>query len=128
MIGKTGLQITHGMMKMISLVIGLIGVVLILFVAYLIKRVNKLIDYILGNDNSLLNLGVPDTSYTELPDYLFVLSVFSKPIHDRLILGVYSSSDKAKERLNYYKKSFRHPENYIDYRIDSIPNNLEGDK
>lgn len=113
---------------MSSLVVSLLCIILILFVAYLIKRVNKLIDYILGNDNSLLNLGVPDTSYTELPDYLFVLSVFSKPIHDRLIIGVYSSSDKAKERLNYYKKSFRHPENYIDYRIDSIPNNLEGDK
>lgn len=116
------------MKTMSSLVVGLLCIILILFVAYLIKRVNKLIDYILGNDNSLLNLNFPDTSYTELPDYVFVLSVFSKPIHDRLIIGVYSSSDKAKERLNYYKKSFRHPENYIDYRIDSIPNNLEEDK
>ena len=107
---------------------GLIGIILILSIAYLIKRVNNLINYVLGKDNSLINLGVPDTTYTELPDYLFVLSVYSKPIHDRLILGVYSSSDKAKERLNYYKNSFRHPENYTDYRIDSIPNNLEEDK
>lgn len=129
MIGKTGSQMTHGMMmKMISLVVGSIGIILILSIAYLIKRVNRLVDYVLGKDNSLINLGVPNTSYTELPDYLYVLSVFSKPIHDRLIIGVYSSSDKAKERLNYYKKSFRHPENYIDYRIDSIPNNLEEDK
>lgn len=119
---------------MSSLVVGLLCIILIfilfvayliLFVAYLIKRVNKLIDYILGNDNSLLNLNFPDTSYTELPDYLFVLSVFSKPVNDRIVIGVYSSSDKAKERLNYYKKSFRHPENYTDYRIDSIPNNLK---
>lgn len=110
---------------MSSLVVGLLYIILIIFVAYLIKRVNKLIDYVLGNDNSLLNLSVPDTSYTKLPEYIFVLSVFSKPIHDRIILGVYSSSDKAKGRLNYYKKSFRHPENYIDYRIDSIPNNLK---
>ena len=117
-----------GIMKMISLMMGLIGIILILSIAYLIKRVNRLVDYVLGKDNSLINLGVPNTSYTELPDYLYVLSVFSKPIHDRLIIGVYSSSDKAKERLNYYKKSFRHPENYIDYRIDSIPNNLEEDK
>lgn len=118
-----------GTMKMMSsLVVGLLCIILILSVAYLIKRVNKLIDYVLGNDNPLLNLNFPDTSYTELPDYLFVLSVFSKPIHDRLILGVYSSSDRARERLNYYKKSFRHPENYTDYRIDSIPNNLEEDK
>ena len=117
-----------GIMKMISLMMGLIGIILILSIAYLIKRVNRLVDYVLGDDNSLLNLNFPDTSYTELPDYVFVLSVFSKPIHDRLIIGVYSSSDKAKERLNYYKKSFRHPENYIDYRIDSIPNNLEEDK
>lgn len=116
------------MKTMSSLVVGLLCIILILFVAYLIKRVNKLIDYVLGKDNSLLNFNFPDTSYTELPDYLFVLSVFSKPIHDRLILGVYSTSDRARERLNYYKKSFRHPENYTDYRIDSIPNNLEEDK
>lgn len=113
---------------MSSLVVWLVGIILILSVTYLIKRVNKLIDYVLGKDNPLINLSVPDTSYTELPDYLFVLSVFSKPIHDRLILGVYSTSDRARERLNYYKKSFRHPENYVDYRIDSIPNNLEEDK
>ena len=111
---------------MSSLVVGLLCIILILFIAYLINRVNKLIDYTLGNDNSLLNLNFPDTSYTELPDYIFVLSVFSKPIHDRLIIGVYSSSDKAKERMGYYKKSFKHPENYVDYRVDSIPNNLEG--
>lgn len=125
MIGKTGLQITHGMMKMISLVIGLIGVVLILYIAYLIKRVNRLADYVLGKDNSLINLGVPDTSYTELPDYIYVLSVYSNPINDRIILGVYGNSDRAKERMGYYKKSFKHPENYVDYRIDTIPNNLE---
>lgn len=117
-----------GTMKMISLLMGLIGIILILSIVYLIKRVNRLVGYVLGNDNSLINLGVPDTTYTELPDYIFVLSVYSNPINDRIILGVYSSSDKAKERLNYYKKSFRHPENYIDYRIDSIPNNLEEDK
>lgn len=115
-----------GTMKMMSsLVIGLLCIILILSVAYLIKRVNRLIDYVLGKDNSLINLNVSDTSYIELPDYLFVLSVFSKPINDRLILGVYSNSDRAREQLNYYKKSFRHPENYIDYRIDSIPNNLK---
>lgn len=125
MIGKTGPQMMHGMMKMISLVAGLIGIILILSIAYLIKRVNNLINYVLGNDNSLTNLGVPDTSYIELPDYLFVLSVFSKPINDRIVIGVYSNSDRAREQLNYYKKSFRHPENYIDYRIDSIPNNLK---
>lgn len=117
-----------GTMKMISLLMGLIGIILILSIVYLIKRVNNLINYVLGKDNLLINLGVPATTYTELPDYLFVLSVFSKSIHDRLILGIYSSSDKAKERLNYYKKSFRHPENYTDYRIDSIPNNLKEDK
>lgn len=114
-----------GTMKMISLLMGLIGIILILSVAYFIKRVNKLIDYVLGKDNSLINLGVPATTYTELPDYLFVLSVYSKPINDRIILGVYDNSDRAREQLNYYKKSFRHPENYIDYRIDSIPNNLK---
>lgn len=105
-----------------------LGIAFLFYVVYRLNRINKLIDYVLGKDNSLLNFNFPDMSYTELPDYIFVLSVFSKPIHDRLILGVYSSSDKAKERLNYYKKSFRHPENYIDYRIDSIPNNLEEDK
>lgn len=104
---------------MSSLVVGLLCIILILFVVYLIKRVNKLIDYVLGNDNSLLNLSVPDTSYTKLPEYIFVLSVFSKPIHDRIILGVYSSSDRAKERVDYYKKSFKHPENYVDYRVDT---------
>ena len=114
-----------GMMKMISLVVGLIGIILILSVAYLIKRVNKLIDYVLGKDDLLINLSVPDTSYIELPDYLFVLSVFSKPINDRIVIGVYSNSDRARERMDYYKKSFKHPENYIDYRIDSIPNNLK---
>lgn len=114
-----------GTMKMISLVVGLIGIIFILSIAYLIKRVNKLIDYVLGKDDSLINLSVPDTSYIELPDYLFVLSVFSKPINDRIVIGVYSNSDRAREQLNYYKKSFRHPENYIDYRIDSIPNNLK---
>lgn len=117
-----------GMMRTISLVMGLVGIILILSIAYLIKRVNNLINYVLGKGNSLLNLNFPDTSYTELPDYIFVLSVFSKPIHDRIILGVYGNSDRAKERMNYYKKSFRHPENYTDYRIDSIPNNLEEDK
>ena len=117
-----------GTMKMISLLMGLIGIILILSIAYLIKRVNNLINYVLGNDNSLINLGVPATTYTELPDYLFVLSVFSKSINDRIILGVYSSSDRARERLNYYKKSFRHPENYVNYQIDSIPNNLKEDK
>lgn len=119
---------TGTMKTMSSLVVGLLCIILILFVAYLIKRVNKLIDYILGNDNSLFNLNFPDTSYTELPDYLFVLSVFSKSINDRIILGVYSSSDRARERLNYYKKSVRHPENYVNYQIDSIPNNLKEDK
>ena len=114
-----------GMMKMISLVVGLIGIILILSIAYFIKRVNRLVDYVLGKDNSLINLGVPATTYTELPDYLFVLSVYSNPINDRIILGVYGNSDRAREQLNYYKKSFRHPENYIDYRIDSIPNNLK---
>ena len=74
------------MKTMSSLVAGLLCIILILSVAYLIKRVNKLIDYVLGKDNSLLNFNFPDTSYTEL---------------------------------------FRHPENYIDYRIDSIPNNLK---
>ena len=126
MIGKTGPQVMHGMMKMISLVVGLLCIILILSVAYLIKRVNKLIDYVLGNDNSLINLGVPDTTYTELPDYLFVLSVYSKPINDRIILGIYGNSDRAKERMGYYKKSFKHPENYVDYRVDTIPNSLEG--
>ena len=89
---------------MSSLVVGLLCIILILSVAYFIKRVNKLIDYVLGEDDSLINLSASDTSYTELPEYLFVLSVFSKPIHDRLILGVYSNSDRARERLNYYKK------------------------
>lgn len=129
MIGKTGFQMTHGMMmKMISLVVGSIGIILILSIAYLIKRVNRLVDYVLGKDNSLINLGVPYTSYTELPDYIFVLSVYSKPINDRIILGIYGNSDRAKERMNYYKKSFKHPENYVDYRVDTIPNNLEEDK
>lgn len=115
-----------GTMKMMSsLVVGLLCIILILSVAYLIKRVNKLIDYVLGKDNSLINLSVLDTSYTELPDYLFVLSVFSKPINDRIIIGVYSDSNRAREQLGYYKKSFRHPENYTAYRIDSIPNNLK---
>lgn len=117
-----------GTMKMISLLMGLIGIILILSIVYLIKRVNRLVGYVLGNDNSLINLGVPATTYTDLPDYLFVLSVFSKSINDRIILGVYSSSDRARERLNYYKKSFRHPENYVNYQIDSIPNNLKEDK
>lgn len=114
-----------GTMKMISLVMGLIGIILILSIAYLIKRVNRLVDYVLGKDNSLINLGVPDTTYTELPDYLFVLSVYSKPINDRIILGVYDNSDRAKERMGYYKKSFKYPENYVDYRVDTIPNNLK---
>lgn len=114
-----------GMMKMISLVVGLIGIILILSIAYLIKRVNNLINYVLGNDNSLINLGVPATTYTELPDYLFVLSVYSKSINDRIILGVYGNSDRAKERMGYYKKSFKYPENYVDYRVDTIPNNLK---
>lgn len=117
-----------GTMKMISLVVGSIGIILILSIAYLIKRVNRLVDYVLGKDTSLINLGVPDTTYTELPDYLFVLSVYSKPINDRIILGVYGNSDRAKERMDYYKKPFKHPENYVDYRVDSIPNNLEEDK
>lgn len=117
-----------GTMKMISLVVGLIGIILILSIAYLIKRVNRLVDYVLGKNNSPINLGVPATTYTELPDYLFVLSVYSTSINDRIVIGVYSNSDRAREQLNYYKKSFRHPENYIDYRIDSIPNNLEGDE
>ena len=129
MISNTSTRKKIGTMKtMSSLVVGLLCIILILSVAYFIKRVNKLIDYVLGEDDSLINLSASDTSYTELPEYLFVLSVFSKPIHDRLILGVYSNSDRARERLNYYKKSFRYPENYIDYRIDSIPNNLEEDK
>ena len=114
-----------GAMKMISLVVGLLCIILILSVAYLIKRLNKLIDYVLGKDDSLINLSVPDTSYIELPDYLFVLSVFSKPINDRIIIGVYDNSDRAKERMGYYKKSFKHPENYVDYRVDTIPNNLK---
>ena len=59
MIGKTGPQVMHGMMKMISLVVGLIGIIFILSIAYLIKRVNKIIDYVLGKDDSLINLGVP---------------------------------------------------------------------
>ena len=116
-----------GTMKMISLVMGLIGIIIIILsIAYLIKRVNRLADYVLGNDNSLINLGFPDTSYTELPDYIYVLSVYSNPINDRIILGVYGNSDRAKERMDYYKKSFKHPENYVDYRVDTIPNNLEG--
>ena len=110
---------------MISLVMGLIGIILILSIAYLIKRVNRLVDYVLDKDNSLIDLGVPNTSYTELPDYIYVLSVYSNPINDRIILGVYGNSDRAKERMGYYKKSFRHPENYVDYRVDTIPNNLE---
>lgn len=126
MIGKTGPQVMHGMMKMISLVVGLLCIILILSVAYFIKRVNKLIDYVLGKDDPLINLSVPATTYTELPDYLFVLSVYSKPINDRIILGIYGNSDRAKERMGYYKKSFKHPENYVDYRVDTIPNSLEG--
>ena len=114
------------MKTMSSLVVGLIGIIFILSIAYLIKRVNKLIDYVLGKDDSLINLGFPDTSYTELPDYLYVLSVYSTSINDRIILGVYGNSDRAKERMDYYKKSFKHPENYVDYRVESIPNNLEG--
>lgn len=114
-----------GTMKMISLLMGLIGIILILSVAYFIKRVNKLIDYVLGKDDLLINLDVPDTTYTELPDYLFVLSVYSTSINDRIVIGVYSNSDRAKERMGYYKKSFKHPENYVDYRVDTIPNNLK---
>lgn len=110
---------------MSSLVVGLLCIILILAVAYLIKRVNKLIAYVLGKDNPLINLSTLDTSYIELPDYLFVLSVFIKPINDHIVIGVYSDSDRAREQLNYYKKSFRHPENYTDYRVDSIPNNLK---
>lgn len=125
MIGKTGPQVMHGMMKMISLVVGLIGIILILSIAYFIKRVNNLINYVLGNDDLLINLDVPATTYTELPDYLFVLSVYSKPINDRIILGIYGNSDRAKERMGYYKKSFKYPENYVDYRVDTIPNNLK---
>ena len=37
-----------GIMKMISLMMGLIGIILILSIAYLIKRVNRLVDYVLG--------------------------------------------------------------------------------
>ncbi len=110
---------------MISLLMGLIGIILILSIVYLIKRVNRLVGYVLGKDNSPNNLGVPATTYTELPDYLFVLSVYSKSINDRIILGVYGNSDRAKERMGYYKKSFKYPENYVDYRVDTIPNNLK---
>ncbi len=114
-------------MAMIWLAV-VLGVAFLFYVVYRLNRINKLIDYVLGKDDPLINLSAADTSYTELPEYIFVLSVFSKPINDRLILGVYGSSDRARERLNYYKKSFRHPENYINYQIDSIPNNLKEDK